>query len=193
MKINLPSGGGVEAPADEIVRVWNALKKSFRTVARWIKRHFLYRRIPQWHAKCVERVGWSQKSAAKPINLKGRYLSSATFRIKPLTTYWRAGIIIGNDKYSSGQVTDNLNAITCHLGSSEIEDGVPVWVYDAKHTRNNPYSVIIPTDNTSEFAVRAEINDKNFLTLFVESEPVYSRRIDSTLRKKPGAMIKTVK
>ncbi len=168
-------GTSVEGTIDEWKKILGDVFRPLKRLWRYSLSLLLQRRLPDWVVKCRQRDGWAQKSDAKALNVGKRYLRLARFRVVPHTEFWRAGIIIGNDKYSPGKVVDSENAITCHIGSSELEDAVKVWVYDEQHPRRNPYKVNVPTQSETEFDMKAEVNDKNFLTFTVAGQSVYVR------------------
>lgn len=145
------------------------------------------RRKDDWIADCRDRKGWIQKGDAMVLELDGRYLKELTFVVKPEgnPNNWRGGFIIGNPTFSPITIVDSQNAITCHVGEPPIfDEAIPVWVYDEEHERNHPYSAIVKSSGERSATFLVRISEDNYLTVEVQNQVVYAKRIDSSMRKK---------
>jgi hypothetical protein len=145
------------------------------------------RRKVDWTAECKDRQGWIQKGDAIVLGLEGKNLRELTFLLEPKgrPKNWRGGFIIGNPAFSPNSIVDSQNAITCHIGSPPVLDGsIPVWIYDKNHERNHPYSTLVKSENRNPTGFSVKVNENNFLTIEVDEQLVYAKRIDSSFRKK---------
>ncbi len=163
-----------------LLRFFDFLKKAYLSVPR-------IRRKEDWVADCRERRGWLQKGDAMALKLEGKHLRELTFVAEPEDnpSNWRGGFMIGNPTFSPASIVDIQNAITCHVGVPPIlDEAVPVWIFDESHERNNPYSTLVKS--TGERAVRflIKVNEDNFLTIEVQGQIVYAKKVDSSMRKK---------
>lgn len=163
-----------------ILRFIDSLKKVYLSVPR-------IRRKEDWTANCRERRGWLQRGDAIPLELDGKYLKELTFIVEPMGNphNWRGGFIIGNPTFSPTSIVDSQNAITCHVGAPpSLDEAIPVWIYDENYDRNNPYSTLVKSGREKTIRFLLKVNDDNFITIEVQGQVVYAKRIDSSLRKK---------
>lgn len=143
------------------------------------------RKTEDWIADCRKREGWKQKADAKSIDLEGRYLKKLSFRVnlKESPQNWRAGFILGNEKFKPQDIIDTVNAITIHIGYPPIlKDGIHVWRYDKDHPVNHGEEA--PVLISKEYNFDIEITPNNSLKVHIGKQIVYSKRIDSSFRQK---------
>jgi hypothetical protein len=143
------------------------------------------RRVDDWVADCRQRDGWKQKADANFIDLEGRYLKKISFEVKPVgrPENWRAGFIMGNEKFKPQDVVDTLNAITIHVGCPPIfKNGTHVWRYDKEHPANHAEEA--PVLLSKECNFNLEITPNNSLKVHIGNQIVYSKRIESSFRQK---------
>lgn len=162
-----------------IIRTFSIIKTSYLQIPR-------IKRKQDWTAVTKDRKGWMQGGDALALDFDGRYIKEVEFTVKPLNKpkNWRGGFILGNQLYSPNNIVDNLNAITCHVGSHDYEDTQPVWIYDESHGRDNPHSLLVRSSGKSESKFLVKVNDDNYLTIEINGQITYSRRIDASFRKK---------
>ena len=119
-----------------------------------------------WIANCINREGWYQKGDAEFINLEERYIKKLSFNIYPIgkPTNWRAGFILGNEKFHPQQIVDKDNAITIHAGSPPpIARAQHFWIYDWNHGRDKPDSTTIKMIDKRKIYFKISVNNNNFL------------------------------
>ena len=158
----------------------SSLKKVYLSAPR-------IKRKDDWIADCRNRRGWIQKGDAIALELDGKYLRELTFVVEPegQPSNWRGGFIIGNPTFSPISIVDSKNAITCHVGEPPVfDEAIPVWVYDEVYERNNPYSAIVKSSGERNATFLVRISEDNYLTVEVQNQVVYAKRIDSSMRKK---------
>ncbi len=156
-----------------------SIKKAYFSVPR-------IRKKEDWVARSRERKGWLQGAVAQVLNLDGKYLKELVFTVQPIgkPKNWRGGFILGNPTFVPNVVVDNLNAITCHIGSHDLEETTPVWIFDKEHDRNNAYNTLVKSLDSDYVDFSIKISDNNFLTIEVNGQVVYAEGIDSSFRKK---------
>lgn len=140
-----------------------------------------------WVAECVQREGWGQKGDAESIDLEGRYLKAFDFTLIPIgkPVNWRAGFILGNERFQPQAIVDKENAITIHVGNPpSIARAQYVWAYDWNYGRDNPYSITVKTLKDKRTYFKVTINSDNFLTVHINNQQIYSNRISPSYRKK---------
>lgn len=163
-----------------LLKFLSSIKKAYLSVPR-------IRRKEDWIADCRERRGWIQKGDAMALELEGKYLKELAFIVEPEghPDNWRGGFMIGNPTFSPTSIVDSQNAITCHVGVPPIlDEAVPVWIFDENHERNNPYSTLVKSTGERTVRFLIKVNDDNFLTIEVQGQIVYAKRVDSSFRKK---------
>lgn len=143
--------------------------------------------IAGWEANCIQRNGWFQRGDAKALDIEGRYLKKLSFTVSVIgrPNNWRGGFILGNQRFAPQTIVDQANAITIHTGSPPpIAQAQHVWIYDDLHGRNNPDSTTVTAINIGQIHFQIDINSDNFLSVFVNGQQVYFKRIDLSFRKK---------
>lgn len=164
------------------------IKSIGKILCQWVKNIFSYRKHDDWTAHCRERKLWPQKQDSLPLKLKGKYLKSLNFAgtVRGRPTYWRAGFVVGNEKLRANEIVDTGNAITIHTGSDyeKTERILPLWKFYNGFGRNNPDFCSVKFDDMSEREFGIIINDKNFMTVKIQGEPVYSEKINPSFRRK---------
>lgn len=92
---------------------------------------------------------------------------------------------MGNENFHPQFIVDEENAITIHAGSPPpIAKAIHIWKYDESHGRDNPDSTTVTAADKKRVHFLIEINDHNSLAVFVNNQQVFSKRIDSSFRKK---------
>lgn len=120
----------------------------------------------------------------REINLDGQPLKKLEFKVKPSTTFWRAGFKI-TDPNGSVLPLRNPNSILFHIGSAESRSKFGItayvdgdWVPDVNKT--------IDFDNESFITIRFEVNEKNFVKCFINNNIEFKpkKRIDPRILEK---------
>lgn len=128
-------------------------------------------RVNEWIATCRKRKGWPQKQDVKSVDLKGMYLQSLTFTISLIgePEFWRAGFMLGNEKFYAHEIVKPENAITIHIGSNpdSQNDLLAVWKYYNGFSNDNPDSSTVKSENIENISISVDITTKNFLTVEV--------------------------
>ncbi len=141
-----------------------------------------------WIASCRKRKHWPQKQDALALDLRGHYLKFLTFSIT-LTgnpNYWRAGFILGNEKLKANQIVETQNGITIHTGSGydKREKILPIWKYYDNFSNNNPDFSLVKFEKMDKRVFVIDINSKNFMTVKVQGEVIFAKKIDSSFRRR---------
>lgn len=168
-----------------------AFGKEIITLFKWIQKQLLNREKTKthldWLAICKERQGWIQKGDAEALDLEGKHLKRLTFTISPIgePDNWRGGFILGNERFHPQNIIDSNNAITVHAGSPPpIESAQHIWMYDWNHDRDHSHSTTVKLIDSGKVNFQLTIDDENNLTVHVNSQQVYSNKIDSSYRRK---------
>ena len=120
----------------------------------------------------------------REVNLLGKPLKILEFRVKPYTTFWRAGFKITDPNGSILPLRTN-NSFLFHVGSTEFRSkfGVTVyingdWVPDVNKT--------IDFDNEGFVSIRFEVNEKKFVKCFINNKIEFKpkERIDPRILEK---------
>lgn len=160
----------------------------FYLLYSWWKELKSKQEMPYWVAHCKEKKDIPQKQDIKPIDLKGQYIKSIKFTVSLVGNpdFWRAGFMVGNEKYFAHNVVDSDNAITIHTGSGYDKKNkiLPIWKYYGDFKQNNPDSSSVSTEDIKNIDFAVDINENNFMIVKIENEVVFAQRIDASFRRR---------
>lgn len=141
--------------------------------------------------KVTELTNWTatetnneQGADYREINLDGQPLKTLEFKVKPSTTFWRAGFKI-TDPNGSILPLRTPNSILFHIGSTESRSKFGIttyingdWVSEVNKT--------VDFDNESFITIRFEVNGKNFVKCFINDNIEFKpkNRIDPRILEK---------
>lgn len=160
----------------------------FLLLGSWWKEIRNKQEIDDWIAHCIKKKDIPQKQDIKPIDLKGQYIKSIKFTISLIGNpdFWRAGFMIGNEKYFATNIVDPDNAITIHTGSGYDKENkiLPIWKYYGDFKHNNPDSSSVYTEDIKNIDFAININANNFMVVKVEDEVVFAQGISPSFRRR---------
>lgn len=121
--------------------------------------------------------------ARKITLLSGSRLKNLEFTVQSSSGYWRAGFKLTKSSQDVMPILDG-EGILFHLWKEAGEDFIRSRIYpDGKHT-NYIDTKIENSTASSPIKLSTAINEKNFLTILVNSEQVYKNRFDPSLYEK---------
>ena len=116
------------------------------------------------------------------------YLQSLDFTVSLIGNpkFWRAGFMLGNEKFLAHESVKPEKAITIHTGSHSDKESnlLAVWKYYNGYSNNNPDSSTVKSEDTKNIAFSVNINSKNFMTVKVQDDVVFAQGIDSSFRRR---------
>lgn len=138
-----------------------------------------------------ELEGWTatetdneQSADYREINLEGKPLKTLEFKVKPFSTFWRAGFKI-TDPNGGVLPLRTRNSLLFHLGSTDLKSKFGLTAY-LNGDWISYLSKTLDYDSQSSIAIRFEVNSKNLIRCLINGHIEFELkgRIDPEFLKK---------